>query len=118
IRQRHYTVKAGELCYRPYRICPDKADAHSFSEFKKGVKMFFSKWPRNKQKEFREILTLGENAAQQFITEMKNRDNTLPEIWQYPDFKNKVWDGQGTPYFDMLELVEFYPVDKIEEESQ
>ena len=113
IRQRHYTIKAGDLCYRPYRILPEKSDDHSFSELKKGMKKL-SKWPRNKQKELREVLTLGENATQQFITEMKNRDNTLPDIQQYPGFKDKAWEGKKTPYFDMLELMEFYPLDKEE----
>ncbi|MBU0702207.1 hypothetical protein KKE26_13100, partial [bacterium] len=98
----------------PYRILPEKSDAYSFSEFKKGMRKLF-KWPRNRQKELREVLTLGENATQHFITEMQNRDNTLPNIQQHPGFKDKAWEGQKTPYFDMLELMEFYPLDKKEE---
>lgn len=118
IRQKHYTVKAGKLCYRPYRIWPEKSDAQSFSEFKKGMKKL-SKWPRNKQKELREVLTLGEETTKQFIEEMKNRGNILPDRPGNPSLKDTGWEGTKTPYFDMLELVEFYcPPDKTKEEGQ
>lgn len=119
IRRRHYTVKTGDLCYRPYRICPEKQDAQSFSEFKKGMKELDDKWPRNKQKELREVLSLGEEATKQFIKEMENRGNSLPNIPGHHSFKNSGWDGKKTPYFDMLELMELYcPPEKIKEESQ
>jgi len=119
IRRRHYTVKTGDLCYRPYRICPEKQDAQSFSEFKKGMKELDDKWPRNKQKELREVLSLGEEATKQFIKEMENRGNSLPNIPGYHSFKNSGWDGKKTPYFDMLELMELYcPPEKDKEESQ
>ncbi len=118
IRQQHYTVKAGNLCYRPYRIWPIKTDSRNFGEFKEGMAKL-SEWPRNKQKEFREVLGLGTEAARQFIEEMKNRGYVLPDITDCSKFKITGWDGQETPYFDMLELVEFYcPPDKIKEERQ
>lgn len=114
IRERHYTVKTGELCYRPYRICPETVDSYSFTEFKKGMKRLHQ-WPRNKQKELIEVLGLGEEATKQFITDMKHRVHILPDIQGIPELKDRGWCNQKTPYFDMLELMEFYPLDKIKE---
>ena len=83
------------------------------------MKELDDKWPRNKQKELREVLSLGEEATKQFIKEMENRGNSLPNIPGYHSFKNSGWDGKKTPYFDMLELMELYcPPEKDKEESQ
>ncbi|WP_269849655.1 hypothetical protein [Methanosarcina horonobensis] len=77
-------------------------------------------WPNSKIKELREVLTMGSNSAKIFIQEMSYRGRTLPEIEGYPECKDTGWlcenKKQFTPYFDMLELMEIYPI-KLEEKE-
>jgi len=63
--------------------------------------------------ELRNTLTLGKNATKEFIIEQKYRGYELPEIQEHPAFRDEGWENGETPYFDMLELAEFYPMDKI-----
>ena len=131
IRRANYEGATGHLCLRPYRIVGKVNDHRNFSECIKGIKHFKGmnggredeepeqkRWPNSKIKELREILTMGPNSAKIFIQEMSYRDRTLPDIEGYPDCKNTGWlcenKKQFTPYFDMLELMEIYPV-KLEE---
>jgi len=58
-------------------------------------------------------LTLQNPAVMMFIKEMEFRGKSLPDIAGYKDAKNTGWIEQTTPYFDMLELIEFYPVKYI-----
>ena len=46
------------------------------------------------------------------ITEMEYRGKSLPDI-SGTDARKTGWLEDMTPYFDMLELMEFYPMDLI-----
>ncbi|AKB58682.1 Cas10/Cmr2 second palm domain-containing protein [Methanosarcina barkeri] len=132
IRRTNYTGSRGNLCLRPYRVT-GKVDYCSLSECIRGInhlsgikfdpeeKSWFdfdeSKWPRSKLKEFREVLTMGAPVSEKFITEMEYRHRTLPDIKGHPECKNTGWiydrreiGSKVTPYFDMLELMEIYPL--------
>jgi len=113
IRQRHFTVREGALCLRPYCVTPELKGPRNFHQFKVGAKCLSDRWPRNKQMELRNTLTLGKNATKEFIIEQKYRGYELPEIQEHPAFRDEGWENGETPYFDMLELAEFYPMDKI-----
>ena len=69
-------------------------------------------FPNSKIKELREILTLGESSGKIYISEMKARGRKLPEI-KGRQFHEKLFDNNSTPYFDMIELIEFYPEFKM-----
>lgn len=132
IRNRNYTGVAGELCLRPYRVLDGdnkKTELRDLSECIKGIKHFKGingnyeseeKWPNSKMKELREVLTMGHSSAKIFIQEMKFRDKTLPDIKANPQCKKTGWmlagEGAVTPYFDMLELMEIYPISLEEKE--
>ncbi|MDW5550412.1 Cas10/Cmr2 second palm domain-containing protein [Methanosarcina sp.] len=132
IRRTNYTGSCGNLCLRPYRVI-GKVDYCSLSECISGInqlsglkfdpeeKSWFdfdeSKWPRSKLKEFREVLTMGASVSERFIKEMGYRHRTLPDVKGYPECKNTGWicdrreiGSKVTPYFDMLELMEIYPL--------
>jgi len=133
IRKENYEGAAGNLCLRPYRVAGKVNDHRDFSKCIKGIKHFKGMndgdegeeseskgWPNSKIKELREVLTMGSNSAKMFIQEMSYRDRTLPKIEGYPECKNTGWllenKKQVTPYFDMLELMEIYPI-KLEEKG-
>lgn len=132
IRKNNYTGSYGNLCLRPYRVT-GKVDYCSLSECIKGINQLSglkfdpeektwvdfdeSKWPRSKLKELREVLTMGDPVSRRFIKEMEYRHRTLPDVEGYPKCKNTGWipdrreiGSKVTPYFDMLELMEIYPL--------
>jgi len=133
IRRANYEGAAGHLCLRPYRVVGKINDHRNFSECIKGIKHFKGMngskeeeepeqkgWPNSKIKELREVLTMGHTSARIFIQEMNYRDRTLPEIEGHPECKDTGWLCENkkhvTPYFDMLELMEIYPI-KLEEKE-
>jgi hypothetical protein len=127
VRKANYEGVAGHLCLRPYRVVGKENDYRDLSECIKGIKHFKGmndgvegeesdqkEWPNSKIKELREVLTMDPNSAKIFIQEMSYRDRTLPEIEGCPECKDTGWlcvnKEQVTPYFDMLELMEIYPI--------
>lgn len=118
IRKNNYTTPRGDLCLRPYRVTGKCEDHLNFNDCLSGIKYLIgneldNEWPRSKLKELREVLTLQTPAVRMFIKEMEFRGRSLPDIAGYKDAKNTGWIEQTTPYFDMLELMEFYPVKYI-----
>ena len=117
IRKNNYMTPRGDLCLRPYRVTGECADHLNFNDCLSGIKYLIendNEWPRSKLKELREVLTLQTPAIRMFIKEMEFRGRSLPDIAGYKDAKNTGWiDEHTTPYFDMLELMEFYPVKYI-----
>jgi hypothetical protein len=113
IRKNYYTAPGGPLCLRPYRITKEQTDHLNLSECLKGIQYLSNNsWPRSKLKELREVLTLGPSAVTMFISEMEYRGKSLPDI-SGTEAKKTGWLEDITPYFDMLELMEFYPMDLI-----
>lgn len=97
-------LKAG-----PYRI---KA---SFDDLKNGMKEFTQSgseigWPRNKLKDLRD--TLRRDGAHQgyFLAEIQARKLKLP------GGNAELWNGYNTPYYDMIELLDFYPTELLKNE--
>lgn len=132
IRDKNYMGAAGRLCLRPYRVIEGdskKIDCRDLSECINGIKHLKGmngdhesedKWPNSKLKELREVLTIGASSAEIFIKEMEFRDKTLPGIMENPQCNKTGWmpadESPVTPYFDMLELMEIYPI-KLEEKE-
>ncbi len=114
IRKKNYIASEGCLCLRPYRLEVGD-DQRNFDDCLNGIKHFKeTKWPKSKLSELRKILEQGIPACEMFIKEMEYRGNVLPDVKNHPECKKRGWGDKGTkftPYFDMLELMKFYPFD-------
>lgn len=108
IREKHFAVQRGNLLFRPYRITSDRTDPQSFDLLIRKAGRLKENFPNNKIKELRQILTLSEEAGKRFVREMKYRGRPLPEL-PGTDYATSLFQNSKTPYFDMIELVEFYP---------
>lgn len=116
IREKNYTVPGGNLCLRPYRVAGINNDYINLKDCVAGIKYFNDiKWPQSKLMELREVLNEETIAAKQFIAEVNFRDLKLPKVRQNPEFERSGWVDGKTPYFDMIELKEFYPYFEIDE---
>lgn len=109
IRQRDLENKPqGSLLYRPFEIVPKG----QFDEL--GLDMFLEKavflryLPQNKQNELREVLALTEDATSEFVQALQYRNWKLPEIEGYR-YSETLFENDKTPYFDMLEILRFFP---------
>ncbi|MCZ2459996.1 MAG: hypothetical protein LC128_10270 [Chitinophagales bacterium] len=114
--QQYTTPDKKRLRMKAYRV--DK-QASTIKILKDRIKEITNKWPNNKIMELRSMLK--ESKAQQdlFITETRARGLYLPKyentdvdttLWQRID--NEKNDGKEvkiTPYYDIIELKDFYP---------
>jgi len=115
VRKKHYTVQKRSLHFGPY-LTSGGNNEKSIQNFKKGLKELSDteKWPRSKVKELRTVLPLGEAAVQRFMLDMQLRGVQLPQIEGGIDYSVTGWDDRSTPYFDMIELLDFYPVSLLD----
>jgi hypothetical protein len=90
----------GELKNGPYRIDGSSATVHKLH---KGMMSFSNGWPRNKIKDLRDVLCKDSVHQRYFLTEMEARGLALP------DGANSLWQDSKTPYYDMIEMLDFYP---------
>lgn len=111
IEDRQNTLAGGiRLSMGPYQV--DGIEA-GIKFLKEGMRHFTHHpkqggWPRNKQKELVDVLRKGEADIEYFMEEIKARELKLPAKTGKA-FHKKLWDGNETPYFDMIELLDFYP---------
>jgi len=101
IRETHYKAPSVKsLVLRPYKI-------EDFNELLKGVKKLKESFPRSKIMKLREVLYREGAEYKLFMEELKVRGLKLPA---YKNFNgNELVQNMETPYFDMIELTEFYP---------
>ncbi len=97
------------LLYRPMKVVPEKP----FDEL--GLDMMLAKawqleknFPKNKLADLRAVLTRSRDARLEFVQDLKYRDLNLPVIEGH-QYERKLFENNITPYFDMLELLRFYP---------
>lgn len=102
IRDLHYEAIQGTLIYGPYKLGKD--DKLCFDTLIENIKTIKNKFPRTKVKELRQVLTLGEEVTKRFMAELTARGLKLEIINSVSLFENR-----KTPYFDMIELMEYYP---------
>jgi hypothetical protein len=121
IRHAHYNVGGHSLLWRPWEI--DGKDNDSFNEFKNILKAIVhnpnedQRWPTSKLNELAQVLMQGPQDSGEFLKISKARGLVLPDIknqnynisgWvNAPTSDNK--DRKKTPYYDVLEAMEFYP---------
>lgn len=109
IIRKQYITPPEKLLFRPYKILPeDNKDEKSFDLLIKNTKGL-KKLPKNKIKELRDVMIWPEDARKIFVQKLNYRDMDLPEIEGRPKFAESIFDNNETVYFDMIELMEFYP---------
>jgi hypothetical protein len=107
------------MYFGPY-VLFNETDDHSVEFLKEGIKTFLDteKWPRNKVMKLRETIPATEPEISLFEKEMVENHLSLPNgktsIWENIG-ENKPDKNQGnkplkkmTPFFDQIELSEFY----------
>lgn len=100
IRQQFTVPSKKQLKNGPYRV--DESNA-TFSKLQQGMAYFSLEWPRNKVKDLRDALRKDQAYEEYFLAEIKARGLSLP------DKEDMLWKGCETPYYDMIELIDFYP---------
>ena len=111
VREREYTVPAGDLLMRPLRLDPLDGDWRSWETFTAMLAEFQREdgdWAgrRSKIKALRDALREGREATQHFLALY---DLNLPEISSHPDMVASGWHGSGRcGYWDAVEALDFY----------
>ncbi len=96
----------GRLHFGPYFIGKEK-NYKDIVHIKNIIKEL-RKLPRHKLYQLRDVLHKDEVTAQQFIDHLTFRGFHLPGI-ESRQYHKKLWQDRETPYFDAIELLEFYP---------
>ncbi|WPX08962.1 HD domain-containing protein [Anaerocellum danielii] len=102
ILKKYFKGEEGDLHYGPYRVDNDK-ECNSVKNLKNNIKEF-KRYPKNKLMKLREVLFERKEMGEMFLEELKASKqiklNNLPK---------SLWDNNQTPYFDAIELIDFYP---------
>ncbi|MBN2089191.1 hypothetical protein JW964_06245 [candidate division KSB1 bacterium] len=114
IRHTHYNVGGNLLLWRPWEI--DGTDDNSFNEFKNILKAIVhnpnkdQRWPKSKLNELAQALMQGPQDSEEFLKISKARGLVLPDI-KGQNYNISGWTSskEKTPYYDILEAMEFYP---------
>ena len=112
LREKTQKSALGLMHYGPYRLF-DKDDPKSIEKLKEGIICFKNAnggvtWPKNKVMLLREIIARDNGSQKVFEKELSEAGLKLPgntggTIWFTKDQKNE------TPYFDQIELMDYYP---------
>lgn len=105
LRKKTHKTDSGYLYYGPYRLFNDK-DKKSISKLKSDMIKFSEndKWSKNKVMALREAI-IGNNKQQRLF------EKEISELGvKLPDDTKEIWekDTQQTPYYDQIELMDFY----------
>jgi hypothetical protein len=97
-----------ELYFGPY--CLEADQEKSLQHLKNGI-YEFSQWVRSDIKELRTAFYSGKEVLDTYLMDMAAKGNRLPYKKRIGvDYSDKGYVGMRTPYFDMLEMMEYYPL--------
>jgi hypothetical protein len=107
IRSKHFSTAEGSLNYGPYRF-DDDDDDHALAHLKQGMCVFNdrSRWAKSKVMAFREELHGSNEHAKAFLN---GHDLKPYEFDLFGAGDKLIWNGRQTPYFEMIDLLDFYP---------
>lgn len=115
MRERHYTLNDGEkLHFGPYAV-GRHLRGNSTENLKNGLRHFKKNWPRSKVKELRSVLASGKAMTESFVKDQQVKGRILPPLDGPVDYTISGWENNVTPYFDMIELFDFYPDHLLEQ---
>jgi hypothetical protein len=113
IRSKHYlSADSNHLCQGPYGIDlpTDSLPIHRFELFLEGLKAMQEK-PRTKLKELREVFTLGPTETKKWLRQQQSF--CLPQAYSsladHESYHQDGWLKDQTSYFDMINIMDFFP---------
>lgn len=117
VRKDEGVVRGLELYFGPYCLENDKEK--SLQHFKDGIYRFAESWAGSDVKELRSAFYLGKEVLDTYLMDMTAKRIYLPykdktDIYG-TDYSDKGYVGKQTPYFDMLEMMEYYPLFLLKE---
>jgi hypothetical protein len=113
IRASHYTAAQGKLPFGPYSI--GNHHEHGIDTLIENIRALTvaplpeKQFPRSRLKELRQVIILEKDATSRFVQELEARGLQLPVI-NGRSYQKTLWENSKTPYFDMVEIMEFYPL--------
>jgi len=112
IRDSYYcNHEQGNLIARPYMI--NSEDKSGFDLLVKKTKRLKNTLARTKIKDLRNIMTMGQEETRKFLNLLSAKD-VKEDVKDYGSFLKGIFENKETPYFDMIELMEFYPSFELE----
>jgi hypothetical protein len=115
IRARGYDNRfnQGSLLYRPLPLSGPGRNQAGLPDLIRACGHFItSQWPGSKLNALREALLLPEDGRRDFVAGLKFRGLDLPQLSGRAtamDFTEDLFADSSTPYFDILEIMRFYP---------
>jgi hypothetical protein len=106
ILDKHLSTVNGRLHFGPYRV--DSTNDEKAIDNLKNIIKEFKNIPRNKVMKLREMLFEDKKIAKSFVEELGANKIKLPEITNR-FYHSDIWIDGKTPYFDAIELIDFYP---------
>lgn len=108
VRKDEGIIQGQELHFGPY--CLAANHEKSLQYFKEGMWEFIQSWARSDVKELRSVFYYGKEGVEVCLTDMTAKGNYLPYKGRAGvDYSRKGFVDKQTPYFDMLEIMEYYP---------
>lgn len=117
IRQEFTVPGKGSLKNGPYIVNSVKAEK-SIQQLRKLIEEFSYKWPRNKAKEMRDVLRRSEADEKYFIASLKVHKDSEKMEETIKKTNNTFWANGSTPYFDAIELLDFYPAELLKKMNE
>lgn len=118
IRQQYMTENTS-LLWRPWKITDDE-EMFSFRQLKNAIHEFRHgehPWPKSKLQELAVRLEQDKykpDLTREYLDYVRVRGLKLPSIAQADDAATKGWQGNQTPYYDIIEAMEYYPDSLLE----
>ncbi len=104
-----YDVPQGNLLFRPLSLTNN--DSLSLQKILQGA-LILKQWPKNKINKLERVLHSTYDEIKLFINDLNYRDYKLPEF-EMETYDKSAFIDQKTPYYDMIELLEFYPMEDL-----
>ncbi|MFW6172257.1 MAG: Cas10/Cmr2 second palm domain-containing protein [Elusimicrobiota bacterium] len=112
VRRIQYEAPEGDLLLRPYKI--DQSSDRSLNLILKMCHEMKLNIPRSKIFSLRKLLYAEKSSIDSFVRDLKAGGTELPKFNNH-NYHELIWENERTPYFDMIELMEFYPFSVMEE---
>lgn len=108
IRNKHFVnIENNSLTLRPYKI---SGDSDSMQNLIKCISKL-KKWPNSKIKELREVIFSNSSDREMFVNEMRYRKRSLPKFDEDNNrYDDEIISNNKTPYLDLIEIMDFYPL--------
>jgi hypothetical protein len=107
---RYRSTEDHALCYRPWPLRRSEEETLDWSDFLKMLS-HFERWPRSRSKGLLLAMVRGEAESRQYLSQCQYQGYTL-----HKDISD-LWESKKTPYFDVLEAMEYH-VPLVEESKE